>query len=372
MNENTTRFTEKVLRNLGSLYGSFGYSRYKMSKFEEYDLYARNKDFLISDSVITFTDTNGKLMALKPDVTLSIVKNSIDTPKTLQKVYYNENVYRVTKGAQSFKEIAQTGLECLGEIDRYSICEVLQLAAESLSCISDACILNVSHLGVLSSVLDAMGMDAECKANALRLIGEKNIHELTSLCQNVNISKENLSLLKTLIAATGAPKQVLPQIKGLLADLIDAQPIDDLMEITFALEDTAGECLRIDFSLVNDLRYYNGIVFKGFVGGLPAAVISGGQYDKLMKKLGRKAGAIGFAVYMDMLERLEKEENRCDADVVLVYDKTASVAQVAQQVKRLTAEGNRVLAQPGVPEGVRYGKLLKLQGNEVVTLEDNA
>ena len=38
-----------------------------MSKFEEYDFYAVNKDFLVSDSVITFTDTNGKLMALKPD-----------------------------------------------------------------------------------------------------------------------------------------------------------------------------------------------------------------------------------------------------------------------------------------------------------------
>ena len=372
MTEQTIRFTEKVLRNLGALYGSFGYSRYKMSKFEEYDLYARNKDFLISDSVITFTDTNGKLMALKPDVTLSIVKNCADTSKTLQKVYYNENVYRVTKGAQSFKEIAQTGLECLGDIDRYSICEVLQLAAESLCCISDACILDVSHLGVLSAALDAMGMDAECKASALRLIGEKNTHELTSLCQNAAISQENIVLLKTLISATGAPRQVLPQIKSLLADLIDVQPIDDLMEITYALEAEAGEILRIDFSLVNDLRYYNGVVFKGFVGGLPAAVLSGGQYDKLMKKLGRKSGAIGFAVYMDMLERLEKEENRRDVDVVLLYDKTASVTQVAQQVKRLTAEGNRVLAQPDVPAGMRYGKLLKLCASEVVTLEDNA
>ena len=63
-------FQEKVIFSLRGLYRSYGYTQYKMSKFEEYDLYANNKDFLISDRVITFTDTNGKLMALKPDVTL--------------------------------------------------------------------------------------------------------------------------------------------------------------------------------------------------------------------------------------------------------------------------------------------------------------
>ena len=69
---------EKAVFALRSLYEKYGYSQFKMSKFEEYDLYVRNKDFLVSDNIITFTDTNGKLMALKPDVTLSIIKNSDD------------------------------------------------------------------------------------------------------------------------------------------------------------------------------------------------------------------------------------------------------------------------------------------------------
>ena len=103
------KYDEKTVFSLRELYGKYGYSQYKMSKFEEYDLYVRNKDFLISDHVITFTDTNGKLMALKPDVTLSIIKNSKDLPETVQKVYYDENVYRVSKGTQSFKEDADRG-----------------------------------------------------------------------------------------------------------------------------------------------------------------------------------------------------------------------------------------------------------------------
>ena len=115
---------EKVISEFSRICEQRGYSQYRMNKFEEYDLYVRNKDFLVSDSVITFTDTSGKLMALKPDVTLSIIKNGRDIPGEIQKVYYNENVYRVSKGTQTFKEIMQSGIECIGDIDEYIICEI--------------------------------------------------------------------------------------------------------------------------------------------------------------------------------------------------------------------------------------------------------
>ena len=79
IDQNILKFEEKVVFSLRGLYSRYGYRQFKMSKFEEYDLYSKNKDFLVSDGVITFNDTNGKLLALKPDVTLSIIKNSKNT-----------------------------------------------------------------------------------------------------------------------------------------------------------------------------------------------------------------------------------------------------------------------------------------------------
>ena len=64
----------------------------------------------------------------------------------------------------------------------------------------------------------------------------------------------------------------------------------------------------IDFSVVNDMNYYNGIVFKGYIKGIPAGILSGGQYDSLLVKMGRRSRAAGFAVYMDLLERFEIKE----------------------------------------------------------------
>ena len=86
------RKEEEASLRLRALYRSYGYTSFKMSKFEEYDLYVRNKDFLTAERAITFTDTDGKLLALKPDVTLSIIKNSRDTDGMTHKVCYNENV----------------------------------------------------------------------------------------------------------------------------------------------------------------------------------------------------------------------------------------------------------------------------------------
>ena len=63
---------ERLLFQLRRLYRQYGYRPYRMSKFEEFELYAANRDFLDSSQIITFTDTDGMLMALKPDVTLSI------------------------------------------------------------------------------------------------------------------------------------------------------------------------------------------------------------------------------------------------------------------------------------------------------------
>lgn len=365
-------FTEQVTFSLRTLYNRYGYSPYKMSKFEEYDLYARNKDFLISDSVITFTDLNGKLMALKPDVTLSIVKNSTDRPTGLQKLYYNENVYRVGKGTRTFREIMQIGLEALGQVDRYCIMEVLMLAAKSLKCISEEAILDVSHLGLLSEFLASIGIRPEETSRVLQYLGEKNLHELSAACRSAGITEENIALLTQLAALSGPVHQVLTQAELLLKGRVNDNLLADYIRILSALADTEiGNALYMDFSVVDDIHYYNGIVFKGFIQGLPTAILSGGQYDKLMTKMGRKDRAIGFALYTDLMERLAPTPQQYDVDTVLLYDENTDLKRLQSHISALNRESS-VLALQHKPETMRYRRLLKLQGSEVTELENNA
>ncbi len=364
---------EKAIFRLRGLYQKYGYSQYKMSKFEEYDLYVRNKDFLVSDSVITFTDTNGKLMALKPDVTLSIIKNSKDTAGCVQKLYYNENVYRVSKGTHTFKEIMQVGLECIGDIDNYHIYETIFLALESLKSISEKYILDISHMGIITDALDMLDASDEVRAALLKCIGEKNVHEITQICHAAGIDEQKADVLKQLILLYGQPQQVIPKLRKIIQSEKMTAAVNQLELLTDLLSKNGyGQNIRIDFSLINDMHYYNGVVFKGFVEGIPTGILSGGQYDKLLEKLGRKSGAIGFAVYLDLLERLHSDTPKYDVDAVVLYDTNTDLEAISMAVRQLADAGKSVMAQTSVPDKIRYRQLLKLQGKEMEILENNA
>ena len=355
---------ERAVFALRQLYRRYGYLPYKMSKFEEFEYYIRNKDFLISDRFITFNDIGGKLLALKPDVTLSIVKSREAAPGCKQKVYYNENVYRVSKGANSFREITQVGLECIGDIDAYCILEVLELAARSLKAISENCVLNLSHLGVLTEFLT--GADVSGREAVLTCIREKNVHELARACEAAGIG-DRAPQLSALVQLCGAPDAVLPRLRGILGE---SEALSELEAIAAAFAPELKDMLRIDFSVVSDVNYYNGVVFKGFIEGVPAGVLSGGQYDKLMARMGRKSGAIGFAVYMDQLERLQQSGREYDADVLLVYDAGTDLRGLREAVLALQAGGQSVTAQRCIPEEFRYRQLAEYRNGEVVIRED--
>ena len=366
---NVWRNEELAVFRLRSLYRECGYAPYKMSKFEEYDLYARNKHFLLSENVITFTDTDGKLMALKPDVTLSIVKNTKDVAGEVQKLYYDENVYRVSKGTRAFRELTQVGLECIGDVDDFCVCEVLSLAADSLAEISEDYVLDVSDLSLLGAVMDALQVSESAKAELLHCIGEKNVHGVREIARRECANEEALAKLCVLI---GYDLPLAAGISSLRAELPEyAVQISNLENICRTLGARA-EKVHLDFSVVNDMSYYNGIVFKGFVNGVPAGVLSGGQYDGLMQKMGRSARAIGFAVYLDLLERFGATAPEFDVDAVILYGENCDTAALSVAAATLREENKCVKVCKKLPDGLKYKELYAFENGEVKALENNA
>ena len=359
MSRTPIRKEEQVVFALRDLYQKYGYSQFKMSRFEEYDLYVRNKDFLVSDEVITFTDHTGRLLAMKPDVTLSIIKNTADCKGAVEKVYYNENVYRVAKGTHSFKEIMQAGLECIGDLGNYEIAEVLILAARSLGLISEDYVLELSHMGLLGAMLDACGLSEEGKAKALSFIHQKSGHELPALCQEEGISSDAEQKLLALCAQSGAPKKVLSALKPLLQSKEELAAFEELSALCAILEQSGlQENVRLDFSVGNDMKYYSGVVFKGYIQGIPTGVLAGGRYDKLLQKMGRKSGAIGFAVYLDLLERMDPQEAEYDIDILLLRTPGTDAKALVRAVEELQKEGSVRVAYE-IPEDLRFRKMMK-------------
>lgn len=289
---------ERTALALRALYAGCGYKYYRMSKFEEYDFYAMNKDFLASDTVLTFTDTNGKLMALKPDVTLSIIKNSRDE-EGVQKVFYSENVYRPA-GGDCFQEIMQTGLECYGDIGLPEVAEVISLAAKSLALMGDDYVVDISSVAVAEAIFAACGFSADDKRAMYEAVESKSREKAEALLSAQGILNEVATEALRLLWTADALPQAIDNIRA--CPLCDCEAVRDFLAILSLLTDSdEAQHLRVDFSVVGDVNYYNGIVFKGFLKNIPRSVLSGGRYDLLMRKFKRNASAIGFAVYTDLV-----------------------------------------------------------------------
>ena len=367
------RREEQITLYLRGIYEKCGYRKYRMGKFEDYDLYLENKNFLKSPNIITFHDLDGHVRALKPDVTLSIAKNTHATAQTTEKFYYLENVYRLDKASDGYREISQLGLECIGSIGLISIYEVLCLAQKTLAAISQSHRMQISHMGFLVSLLDGLGVPASVRGDLLECIRTKNQHELKQKAENAGITPAAASLLLTAADLCGEFTATLKRARTVAITQSMTEALDQLESVYHLLAAVGQEKdIVLDFSLVNDIAYYDGIVFQGYVEGVPRALLAGGCYGRLIKKFGRDLNAIGFAVYLNELNLLFREHGKTDVDALILYDESTDAAALVRLCEEMTANGQRVRLEKNIPAELRYASLYRFENGTLQEVVNNA
>ena len=294
---------ERASFALRALYEAAGCRKYHMGRFEEYGLYQENRSFLSSEQVIAFTDLDGRLLALKPDVTLSIAKTAQPAPGETLRYYYHENVYRPSAESHTFKEISQMGLEMLGAVGETQVQQAVCLAARSLDALGADWVLEVSHMGYLFGLFDALGVPDAARAKLLEKLREKNAHELRAAAGAAGLADAAADILCSVLNLCGSYADTLAKAAALCRNDAMRAAVAELEALAVPLE-KAGGVIRLDMTLAGEMEYYNGLVFQGYLKALPRPLLKGGRYDLLMQKFTPGAGAIGFAVYLDELDRL--------------------------------------------------------------------
>ena len=112
------------------------------------------------------------------------------------------------------------------------------------------------------------------------------------------------------------------------------------------------------------MDYYSGLVFRGFLKNLAAGVLSGGQYDRMVEKMGKRCGAMGFAIYLNELERLGPAQPQYDADVLVLYDGATDLAALTARLAQLARQGKRALARRQAGGDLQVKQTLDLRGGE--------
>lgn len=356
---------EFTVLKLRKLYESCGFKKYRMSKFESYDFYAKNKDFLVGNRIITFSDFNGKLMALKPDVTLSIVKNA-DNSETRQKLYYTENVYRESKDIHEFKEIYQVGLEVLGEIDLFETVEIITLAIRSLLEIDSEAILDISHMGYTEGLMDCMTSDDSVRNEIHKLIAEKNAHDLLKLAQEKNLPLNPVNTAIEIMSFRNSNCEAIDAaVKNSLNEKMQ-NAVNEIKSIYEILKKSGLEKhIRIDLSVTDDPGYYNGILMHGYVHGIHRDILSGGRYDMLMSKMGKDGThAMGFAIYFDALDRKLRVKSSNVNNTYVLYNDESDTDTLLSLTNLLQEKGVSYNALNKLPDNAS-GKVYRVIGSTV-------
>jgi ATP phosphoribosyltransferase regulatory subunit len=295
-------------------------------------------------------------------VTLSLLKNAEDRPGVKQKLCYDESVYRPGSSHDGYREITQTGLECIGDLDGYDLYEVVSLAVRSLETVSERFVLEINHLGLLTALLDELDAGEEPRKELARCVAGKNAHDLRRLAREYALNDTAAERLCTCMEVYGPADESVEKLRALCGGETAGSALDELERLVRLLtQNGLNGNLIFDFSLVSDMKYYNGVVLRGYLPGVAERVLAGGQYDNLMRRMGRRSRAIGFAVYLDQLEQTECSGKSDDVDVLLLYDEITPPETVADTVAAITAEGKSVSAQRAVPKGLRCGEIRDLR-----------
>ena len=268
---------ERATFTLRALYEQRGYRKYRCSRFEEYALYQEYNRFLPDTQVVTFTDLDGKLRAIKPDVTLSIAKTAQPAPGECKRFYYNEEVCRPSRESHTSQTIRQMGLECIGAVDAAAQSEVVGLAWQSF----------------VTGLLDALAIEPTARGRLLEYLRGKNGHELRRAAEKAGLTPAAADSLCGLLALHGTPAEVLPRAEACC--LCEAQR-DALIELRQLLDTLPAQGCELRLQRTGVHRLCGGHPLRGAEGRalrLPdAALYPHRQRHRLCDVFGR-AGASG-------------------------------------------------------------------------------
>jgi ATP phosphoribosyltransferase regulatory subunit len=289
-----------------AVFESWSYEEVITPSVDYYDLFEQGMGQTEAQRGFRFTDNDGRLLALRPDVTSSVARMAAtllaDRPRPLRFCYAAPVFRQQTQShAEWRRENTQLGCELIGVGGKPADLEVLRLAAEILARLNLAgsyCI-TINNVEIFNGVAAELQLDSSSREQLRRLIDTREAAELQRFLQGFSNNEGRAFLQPTRL--TGK-RDVIHAARAVITNPRSTTALDSLEELWTELESLglAGN-FEIDLSDVSSLDYYTGLSLKVFVHGAGASVGRGGRYDGLTGNFGRPEPAVGFVLNLDAL-----------------------------------------------------------------------
>ncbi len=348
---------------LTHLFERGGYAPVKTAALEYYDTYARIGNAVPQERMFKLSDTDGKLLVLRPDVTLAISRlAATKLPAGGARLYYFADKWDLREAGGIWgREVYQAGVERLGEEGAFSDAQTVAFAIECLQAAGlKNFIVDIGHVGFFKGLLQECGLSGDEAEEVRSYVNGKDSFGAERALRKAGAAADAVNAVLTLPTLFGGA-EVLERAQSVTHNEFARSALAHLKEVYALLSDMGyAEYLRFDLGAVKSLSYYSGVIFSGLVEKLGAPVLSGGRYDRLADDFGKNIPAVGFALGLKrILTALERQGGLLapqEAEITIVCERGAE-GRAYREYLRLTGEGKRVcLSAVYGKEGERAAK----------------
>jgi len=308
--EDEINFSQKIYilkREIEDFLCEEGYLNIEPSILEEYDEFRDVYSKIDKKKTVKILDNSSEILILTPDITTGIVNRLLSRweENLIIKLFYYGKTY--AHSGIEIKEKRQMGVELIGERNENTDESVLNTAIKVLNKYSKNYLFEIGNSKFLKGLMQSCSFKKEDYENILKLIYFKSKQELKEYLSKLQY-KEAMSTLLNIFDLEGSFDEIVKELDGLYMNDLMKEGIEELSRIDKYLKNITGKIIY-DLSLVSELSYYDGVIFRGYIEGSNKEIIKGGRYDSFTEQYGIKIPAIGFSIEIDeLVKTLYKEE----------------------------------------------------------------
>ncbi len=290
------------------------YQMIQTPTFEYFDVYhtaTPNK----AESMFKFFDADGRMLALRPDFTTSVARLAATKPvgETLPlRLCYSGSAFQNDEAFSQDRqrEFSQVGIELIGENSVGADAEVIRIAIETLLAVGMKKFqIDIGQVGYFLSLARQAELDDQEIDTLRRMINDKDFVAISHFLERFSMPEDlkecflempnrfgTIAVLDDAMAMPGIPEDAKTA-------LLNLKQVYEILK-----EQGLEKYVSIDLGMVSHLDYYTGLIFKGVAYGVGFPICSGGRYDNLMEKFGRKLPATGVAIGVERLMSALRDE----------------------------------------------------------------
>lgn len=336
-----------IEKQLLDCYARYGYNQIDTPVLEYGDLYSAGVGKVNMNKLFKLTDYDGSLLVLRPDMTSPISRIvSTKIPEGKYRFCYRGKMFRFSQGVGN-REFSQVGIELMGASGICYDAEAVSLAIASMLEVGlDDFIIDIGHVGFFKGLLASLKLSDEEREELADLVESKNSIGEQLFAKKVGLTKDEQERILKMPMLFGGD-EVFDEAEKYCVNEEMSSAVKTLRELDAILKAQGyDKYISYDLSLVGEMSYYSGIVFKGMCEQVGSSILSGGRYDHLCDSFDRDIPSVGFAVGSDMLMQAlagaGKTPVRETRDVAVGCSEN-SVAGALAFIRKLVDEGKYIV-----------------------------